>query len=52
VKDKFGLWWQIIPTALSDGLADQDPQKAKRVMDAMLQMGKIDIKRIEQARAG
>ena len=52
VKDRFGLWWQLIPTALSDGLADPDPQKAKRVMDAMLQMGKIDIKTIERARAG
>jgi predicted 3-demethylubiquinone-9 3-methyltransferase (glyoxalase superfamily) len=50
VKDKFGLWWQIIPTALSDGLADKDPEKAKRVMDAMLKMGKIDIKTLEQAR--
>ena len=50
VKDKFGLWWQIIPTALSEGLADQDPEKAKRVMDAMLKMGKIDIKTLEQAR--
>ncbi len=52
VKDKFGLWWQIIPTALRDGLADTDPQKARRVMDAMLQMGKIDIKTLEKARAG
>jgi predicted 3-demethylubiquinone-9 3-methyltransferase (glyoxalase superfamily) len=51
VKDKFGLWWQIIPTALSDGLADKDPVKAKRVMDAMLKMGKIDIKTLELARA-
>jgi predicted 3-demethylubiquinone-9 3-methyltransferase (glyoxalase superfamily) len=50
VKDKFGLWWQIIPTALSDGLADKDPEKAKRVMDAMLKMGKIDVKTLEQAR--
>ncbi|MDP9319510.1 MAG: VOC family protein [Chloroflexota bacterium] len=50
VKDKFGLWWQIIPTALSDGLADTDPEKAKRVLDAMLKMGKIDIKTLEQAR--
>jgi predicted 3-demethylubiquinone-9 3-methyltransferase (glyoxalase superfamily) len=50
VKDKFGLWWQIIPTALSEGLADKDPEKAKRVSDAMLKMGKIDIKTLEEAR--
>src|SRR4030088_3144963 len=39
VKDKFGLWWQIVPTALSEGLSDKDPQKAKAVLDAMLAMG-------------
>jgi len=50
VKDKFGLWWQVIPTALSEGLADKDPQKAKAVLDAMLTMSKIDIKTLEQAR--
>ncbi|MEA2661644.1 MAG: hypothetical protein QOH08_1216 [Chloroflexota bacterium] len=50
VKDKFGLWWQIIPTALSDGLADPDPRKAKAVLDAMLTMRKIDVKALEQAR--
>ena len=50
VKDKFGLWWQIIPTALSEGLADKDPQKAKAVLDAMLTMSKIDVKTLEQAR--
>lgn len=52
VKDKFGLWWQVIPDALRDGLTDKDPQTAKRVMDAMLKMGKIDIKTLERARAG
>ena len=50
VKDKFGLWWQIIPTALSEGLADKDPVKAKAVMEAMLTMSKIDIKTLEKAR--
>jgi predicted 3-demethylubiquinone-9 3-methyltransferase (glyoxalase superfamily) len=50
VKDKFGLWWQIIPTALSEGLAEKDPKKAKAVLDAMLTMSKIDIKTLEQAR--
>jgi predicted 3-demethylubiquinone-9 3-methyltransferase (glyoxalase superfamily) len=50
VKDKFGLWWQIIPTALSEGLAEKDPKRAKAVLDAMLTMTKIDIKTLEQAR--
>jgi len=50
VKDKFGLWWQVIPTALSEGLADKDPQKAKAVLDAMLTMSKIEVKTLEQAR--
>jgi len=50
VKDKFGLWWQIIPTALSEGLVDTDPQKAKAVMEAMLTMSKIDVKTVEKAR--
>jgi predicted 3-demethylubiquinone-9 3-methyltransferase (glyoxalase superfamily) len=49
LKDKFGLSWQIVPTALSKLLQDPDPEKAKRVMQAMLQMSKIDIKTLEQA---
>ncbi len=52
LKDKFGLSWQIIPTALMDALGDPDPQKSKRSVDAMLQMKKIDITKIEAARAG
>jgi predicted 3-demethylubiquinone-9 3-methyltransferase (glyoxalase superfamily) len=50
VKDKFGLWWQIIPDALGEGLSDEDPQRAKAVLDAMLTMSKIDIKTLEKAR--
>jgi predicted 3-demethylubiquinone-9 3-methyltransferase (glyoxalase superfamily) len=50
LKDKFGLSWQIIPTALPRLLQDPDPKKAKRVMEAMLQMKKIDIARLEAAR--
>jgi predicted 3-demethylubiquinone-9 3-methyltransferase (glyoxalase superfamily) len=49
LKDKYGLSWQIIPSALSKMLQDKDREKAKRVMDAMLQMGKIDISRLQQA---
>jgi predicted 3-demethylubiquinone-9 3-methyltransferase (glyoxalase superfamily) len=49
LKDKFGLSWQIVPTVLPKMLSDPDPQKANRVMEAMLQMKKIDITRLEAA---
>lgn len=49
LKDKFGLSWQIVPTALLRMLQDKDPAKAKRVMEAMLQMKKIDIAVLERA---
>jgi predicted 3-demethylubiquinone-9 3-methyltransferase (glyoxalase superfamily) len=49
LKDKFGLSWQIIPTALFRLMQDPDPARSKRVMEAMLQMKKIDIARLEQA---
>src|SRR5215831_14391628 len=43
LKDKYGLSWQVVPNALGEMLTDKDPEKAKRVMNAMLQMTKIDI---------
>ncbi len=49
LKDKFGLSWQIIPTALGRLMGDKDPVKAGRVMQAMMQMSKIDIKALQQA---
>ena len=49
LMDKFGVSWQIIPTILGELLGDKDPAKAKRVMDAMLQMKKIDIAGLKQA---
>ena len=49
LKDKFGLSWQIIPSALGELLGDPDPQKSKRVMQAMLKMGKIDIAKLQAA---
>jgi predicted 3-demethylubiquinone-9 3-methyltransferase (glyoxalase superfamily) len=49
LQDKYGLSWQIIPAILGEMLGDKDPTKARRVMEAMLQMGKIDIKRLQQA---
>ncbi len=50
LKDKYGLSWQVVPTALGKLLADKDPEKAKSVMQAMLQMSKIDIAELERAR--
>jgi predicted 3-demethylubiquinone-9 3-methyltransferase (glyoxalase superfamily) len=49
LKDKFGLSWQIIPTILGKLLQDKDREKANRVMQAMLQMKKIDIAKLKQA---
>jgi len=51
-KDKFGLSWQIVPRALTAALADPDKAAAKRAMDAMMTMKKIDIAKIEAARRG
>src|SRR2546427_4645081 len=49
LTDKFGLSWQIVPTALGKLLGDTDPQKANRGMKAMLQMKKLDIQGFQQA---
>lgn len=49
LKDKFGVSWQIVPTILGKLLGDKDAAKAGRVMQAMLQMTKIDIKILQQA---
>jgi len=48
LKDKYGVSWQIIPTILGELLQDPDPEKAQRVMQAMLQMKKIDIATLKQ----
>jgi predicted 3-demethylubiquinone-9 3-methyltransferase (glyoxalase superfamily) len=52
LKDKYGLSWQIIPSALGKMLGDKDPEKSQRVMEAMLQMDKIDVKRLQEAYEG
>jgi predicted 3-demethylubiquinone-9 3-methyltransferase (glyoxalase superfamily) len=52
LKDKYGLSWQIIPTALGEMLGDPNPEKAGRAMQAMLQMNKIDIQALQQAYDG
>ena len=49
LKDKFGLSWQIVPTALIEMLQDEDPAKSQRVMKAMLQMKKLDIAGLQKA---
>lgn len=49
LKDKFGLSWQIIPNALGKLMGSPDREKAKRVMDAMMQMRKIDIATLQKA---
>ena len=51
LKDKFGLSWQIIPTALPQLLMDENPEKAQRVMRSMLQMRKIDLAALKRAQA-
>jgi predicted 3-demethylubiquinone-9 3-methyltransferase (glyoxalase superfamily) len=51
LKDKYGLSWQVVPSAVMDLLTDRDAQKAARVMTALLRMKKIDIRELEQAAA-
>jgi predicted 3-demethylubiquinone-9 3-methyltransferase (glyoxalase superfamily) len=52
LKDKYGLSWQIVPTVLGELMQDKDPEKSKRVMQAMLQMDKLDIQTLKQAYEG
>jgi predicted 3-demethylubiquinone-9 3-methyltransferase (glyoxalase superfamily) len=52
LKDKYGLSWQIVPTVLAELLQDKDAEKSNRVMKAMLQMDKLDIKTLKQAYEG
>lgn len=52
LKDKYGLSWQVVPTVLTDLMLDKDKEKAGRVMNAMLQMKKIDIQTLEEAYKG
>jgi len=49
LKDKYRLSWQIVPTALGQMLSDPDPEKAQRVMSAMLKMKKINVETLRQA---
>jgi predicted 3-demethylubiquinone-9 3-methyltransferase (glyoxalase superfamily) len=49
LKDKYGVSWQIVPTVLSELLCDKDSEKAQRVMQALLRMKKLDIKKLKEA---
>ena len=49
LKDKYGLSWQVIPTALGKLMSDSNPVKSKNVVNAMMQMGKIEIKKLQEA---
>ncbi len=52
LKDKFGLSWQVVPSALPKWLMDPDTAKSARVMNAFMKMKKFDIATLEQAYAG
>src|SRR6266851_6444077 len=49
LEDKFGLSWQVVPTVLVEMYQDKDPEKSQRVMKAMLQMEKLNIKKLKEA---
>ncbi len=52
LKDRWGLSWQIVPKRLNELTSDSDPERARRAMEAMLQMGKIEIAELERAADG
>src|SRR5205807_4795190 len=52
LKDKYGLSWQVVPTILTEMLKDKDHERSRRVMEAMLQMKKIDIQTLKRAYQG
>ncbi len=52
LKDKFGVSWQVVPTALNELMSGKDAAKSQRVMEAMLKMVKLDIKKLKAAARG
>jgi predicted 3-demethylubiquinone-9 3-methyltransferase (glyoxalase superfamily) len=52
LKDKYGLAWQIVPTIMGELMTDKDPEKSKRVMQAMMKMVKLDIDTLQRAYDG
>jgi predicted 3-demethylubiquinone-9 3-methyltransferase (glyoxalase superfamily) len=49
LKDKYGISWQVTPIVLIEMISDPDPKNSQQVFEAMLQMEKIDIEKLEQA---
>ena len=49
LKDRYGLSWQVVPTALDEMIGDPDARKSGRVMEAMLQMDKLDVRKLKEA---
>ena len=52
LKDRFGLSWQVVPTGMEELFADPDPERAQRAMQAMLEMGKLDVAELQRAAKG
>jgi predicted 3-demethylubiquinone-9 3-methyltransferase (glyoxalase superfamily) len=52
LKDRYGVSWQVVPTLLEEYIRDPDPEKSQRVMQAMMQMGKIEIEPLKRAYEG
>jgi predicted 3-demethylubiquinone-9 3-methyltransferase (glyoxalase superfamily) len=52
LKDRYGLSWQVIPVVLIDMMSDADPEKVRRVTEAMLRMTKLDVAALEKAAVG
>lgn len=52
LKDKYGVSWQVVPTVLGEMLQDKDPKKSEKVMEALLQMHRIDIETLPRAYEG
>ena len=52
LRDKYGLSWQVVPTGMDELFADPDPERARRAMEAMLKMSKLDIAALQSAADG
>jgi predicted 3-demethylubiquinone-9 3-methyltransferase (glyoxalase superfamily) len=52
LKDRFGVSWQVVPKQLQEYLGGSDPEGARRAMDAMLQMSKLDVAKLREAYEG
>ena len=52
LKDRYGLSWQVVPTGMEELFADPDPERARRAMEAMLKMGKLDVAALHRAADG